>query len=311
MRPSAGTTPPPTCSTPPCAPCWATTCASRVAGGAGPVALRLLASWATDARGARRRVRPGQRRRAHRRPGARRPRPRCRRPSAWGRCAFFGDKYGETVRVIQAGGTSLEFCGGTHVDSLGQIGPDLVGVRGEHRIEQAADLRRHRAGRARPGHRPGASRPIGRRPAAHRARRPAAPRSSAAGAPARDARRSLPKLRQQSSESVAAELARRRRGRRRGGAAGRRGARCPPGVGPGRAAPRRRACGGPGRVARRRQGGTRGRDRRGAERHRGGARPGDIVGGGGGGSPELAVAGGKDVSRVDEALAEARRLLSA
>ncbi len=38
---------------------------------------------------------------------------------------------------------------------------------------------------------------------------------------------------------------------------------------------------------------------------------GAIVGGGGGGSPQLAVAGGKDVSRVDEALAEARRLLSA
>ncbi len=38
---------------------------------------------------------------------------------------------------------------------------------------------------------------------------------------------------------------------------------------------------------------------------------GAIVGGGGGGSPELAVAGGKDVARVDEALAEARRLLSA
>jgi alanyl-tRNA synthetase len=38
---------------------------------------------------------------------------------------------------------------------------------------------------------------------------------------------------------------------------------------------------------------------------------GAIVGGGGGGSSQLAVAGGKDVSRVDEALAEARRLLSA
>ncbi len=37
---------------------------------------------------------------------------------------------------------------------------------------------------------------------------------------------------------------------------------------------------------------------------------GSIVGGGGGGSPELALAGGKDPSRIDEALAEARRLLS-
>jgi alanyl-tRNA synthetase len=35
-----------------------------------------------------------------------------------------------------------------------------------------------------------------------------------------------------------------------------------------------------------------------------------IVGGGGGGSPEVAVAGGRDPGRLDEALAEARRALS-
>jgi alanyl-tRNA synthetase len=37
---------------------------------------------------------------------------------------------------------------------------------------------------------------------------------------------------------------------------------------------------------------------------------GKIVGGGGGGSPELALAGGKDPTKIDEALDEARRLLS-
>jgi alanyl-tRNA synthetase len=229
-----------------------------------------------------------------------------------GAIAFFGDKYGASVRVVQAGPTSLEFCGGTHVDSLGQIGPITLVSEGSI----GSNTRRIFAvtGRA------SLERALGRerlvQSAAELLRTEPDELLAAIGRVVerqREAEKELTRLRQQASEAEARTLA-------------------------------EQAAADSGVVVARRDNVEPDAMRTLAQavlRHDGvravvlggspdgtkvaiaaatGGSPdaaglvralGKIVGGGGGGSPELALAGGKDPSQIEAALAEAQRLLSA
>ncbi len=79
---------------------------------------------------------------------------------AKGAIAFFGEKYGERVRVVHAGERSVELCGGTHVERLGMIGPVEVisessigsNLRRVEALTGTATLERLRSNEARLAH---------------------------------------------------------------------------------------------------------------------------------------------------------------
>ncbi len=228
---------------------------------------------------------------------------------AMGALAFFGDKYGERVRVVRAGRHSTELCGGTHVQALGMIGPITVVSEGSigsntRRIEATTGLgtlavlehRRALLDRAAALLR---VEPEGVVEALERLQERQ-----------RSQEREMQLLRSRSLEADAAQLA----GERRDGVVvARRDGLTPDQVRDLAQAVRRagdlRAVvigGSPDGTKVSIAVATSGGDLHAGELVK---RVAPVVGGGGGGSPEVALAGGRDIGRLDEALATAAEVL--
>jgi alanyl-tRNA synthetase len=71
-----------------------------------------------------------------------------------GATAFFGEKYGERVRVVTMGNFSKELCGGTHVSRTGELGAAIITTEtgigsGMRRVEVVAGRAAHEVARLR------------------------------------------------------------------------------------------------------------------------------------------------------------------